>query len=327
MRIVVVGTIVADTIEAPDGSIAESLGGIAHTVSALSAIAAGGHTIVPLCRVGADCRRRIEDWAAKLPGVSLEALLHMAEPNPCVELSYVAAQRSGERIERLSHAAPPLADTDIEAASGADLVIVNCISGNDCTAAAMSSLGAASRRLYLDVHSLALATAPDGTRSYRRRDDWWSWLACADVVQCNLVEAATICGLDPVGAVGAEAAAALECLLRESPSNVLADGAQRPGVWLLTLGADGAMAFDRSAPDPGWTPVPAPAIVAVDPTGAGDAFGAGYVCAWLAGQAPVDASAAAVRSGSAACTSAGVPSTDIFRAALAAIERRTRGAC
>ena len=317
MRIVVVGTIVADTIEAPDGSVTESLGGIAHTVSALAATADGAHTIVPLCRVGEDCRERIESWAGALPGVSLEAVLPMSQANPRVQLSYAAAGRGGERTERLSHAPPPLADSDVEVAAGADVVVVNCITGNDCTESAMGSLRASCDRVYLDVHALALGTAADGSRHYRCRHDWWSWLRCADVVQCNLPEAATICGLDPASVEGLEATAAIEQMLQRSPPGDGPPGGRSgPGVWLLTLAGEGATVFDRRSGEVASTHVPAPLIDAVDPTGAGDAFGAGYVCAWLNGAEPDDATRSAVRSGSVACASAGVPSLAAFQKGL-----------
>ncbi len=317
MRIVVVGTIVADTIEAPDGSVAESLGGIAHTVSALAATADGVHTIVPVCWVGDDCRGRIEAWAAALPGVSLEAVVPMSQANPRVQLSYAGAGRAGERVERLSHAPPPLADSDVEAAAGADVVVVNFITGNDCTEPAMRLLRASSDRVYLDVHSLALATAADGSRHYRCRDDWWSWLGCADIVQCNLSEAATICGLDPASVREVEATAAVEKMLQGSPPGEGAPGGRSgPGVWLLTLAAEGATIFDRRSGEVESTHLAAPLIDVVDPTGAGDAFGAGYVCAWLNGAEPDDATRAGVRSGSVACASAGVPSLAAFQKGL-----------
>ncbi len=318
VRIVIVGSIVADTIEAADGSVTESLGGIAHTVSALAATAGGAYTIVPLCRVGEDCRARIESWAATLPGVSLEALIPMQQANPRVQLSYAAADRAGERVECLSHAPSPLTETDLEAAAGADLVVVNCITGTDCSAPAMRSLRAGCDRVYLDVHSLALGTAADGTRRYRGRDDWWSWFGCADVVQCNLAEAATICGLDPAAAGEAEATAAVEKLLQRTSADNDGPrgGCSGPGVWLLTLAAAGATVFDRRRGEAAVTHTPAPRIDVVDPTGAGDAFGAGYVCAWLRGAEPEEATRAAVHSGAVACGSAGVPSPAAFQKGL-----------
>lgn len=51
---------------------------------------------------------------------------------------------------------------------------------------------------------------------------------------------------------------------------------------VVKKGADGASYHDRE----GTVSMPAFSVEEVDPTGAGDCFGAGFVCAWLAGVAP-----------------------------------------
>jgi sugar/nucleoside kinase (ribokinase family) len=370
VRIVVVGSIVADTIEGGDGTVVESLGGIAHSVAALAALAGDRQRIVPLCRLGADCRERVERWAARLPGVTLEAIRHTVAANPKVRLSYPAGGREGERSERLIDPLPPLRAAEVAAVEGAELALVNCIGGNDCTAAAMRRIRGACPRVYLDVHSLALGRRASGERFYRPRKDWPAWLDAADVVQCNLAEAATICGVGrpqgPPVAGGPSLAderfeAAIEALLRrrwgsgeppadgtaaklgeEGPADGTAakPGEERPAdgtaaklgeegpadgtpsgaprVLLLTRAAGGATVFWRSGDGLRRLRVAAPKIRLIDPTGAGDACGAGYVAAWLAGATVPEAARAAVRSGSAACASRGVPELEAFRAAWSA---------
>jgi sugar/nucleoside kinase (ribokinase family) len=337
MRIVVVGTIVADTIEHENGSVTESLGGIAHTVSALAALAGGRHTIVPICRVGEDGRARVEAWAAGLDGVSLEGVKAAAGPQPTVRLSYGESSRRGERVERLQDAPEPLDADDTKAATGADVVIVNCITGSDLTPVALRHLRASAERTYLDVHSLVLGTDAHGTRFYRGRDDWPLWLTFADVVQCNLAEAATLCGIAGEQASDEAVAAAIERLLaagfpieagpgddrRREHGGVGEDGrgpevadACMPRVWLLTLGAAGALLLSRQNGVVTRRRFSAPDVRAADPTGAGDAFGAGYVCAWLEGCGPAEAAARAVVAGAAACTRGGVPEPVAFRRAI-----------
>jgi len=314
MRIVVVGSIVADTIEHAAGGVTESLGGIAHTVSALSAMGGDQYTIIPVCRVGKDCRQRVTAWAEPLAGVSLEAVTYMNAPNPRVQLSYGATPAAGERVERLRDVPPPLDVDAVAAAETADLVMVNCITGADCTAAAMRAVRAACPRVYLDVHSLALGATEGGERFYRGRDDWSAWLGSADVVQCNQAEAATILELRHEVAAQDEVVAgvARHIGVGAAADSGAAGPAGAPRVWLLTLGAGGAVVFQRGEHADAPLRVGAPRVHSIDPTGAGDAFGAGYVCAWLAGKAPAAAARAAVRSGSAACTTAGVPSADVF---------------
>ena len=327
MRIVVVGTIVADSIEHAGGGVTESLGGIAHSVSVMAALGGDRHEIVPLCRAGTDCRARIEAWAGQLDGVSLEAVVWTEAPNPRVRLCYGEVAEAGERVERLRDAPAPLQSEDLRRAGVADATLVNCITGSDCSAALVAAAGEGGGRLYLDVHSLALGRAADGRRFYRERDDWPAWLGPPGIVQCNRAEAATICGLSRetapdkiVAAIADRLAAAARGTIR--PAQELTVGvasspqAAMPAVWLLTLGADGAVVMQRVEDDVAVTRIPATTVEEVDPTGAGDAFGAGFVVAWLAGADPVTAAQSAVRAATAATMVRGAPTPAGLRDAL-----------
>jgi len=308
MRVAVVGSIVADTIEHADGSVTDSLGGIAHAVAVLAALVGDQHTIVPLCRVGEDCRARVEQWAAGLAGVELSAVDFVAVPGPRVRLSYGEATEDGERVERLSGPLAPLQPDDVVAAAGADIVLVNCITGTDCTATTLAALRAATPRLYLDPHSLALGHAADGSRFHHSRDDWDLWLRHPDVAQCNLGEAATICGLSAQGAGEEEVIAALTVRM--------AAHAAMPPLWLLTLGAAGAVLLQRQGHEITRHDIPAPRVEAVDPTGAGDACGAAYVATWLTGATPLECAHQAVRTAAAATTIPGAPTPSALLRAL-----------
>jgi len=330
MRIAVVGSIVADTIEQADGSVSESLGGISHTLAALAAVGGGAHTILPVCRVGADSCDRVEQWADGLAGLSLDGIIADPDDNPRVRLSYREASLAGERVERLSHSLAPLGPEDVEPCLRADLVMINCITGDDCTIEALRLIAKRCDRVYLDVHSLALGRRDDGTRYYRPRDDWSQWLSGIDVVQCNAFEAAGICGLDPdneadrdciedelLSAVRSWWASATHDPERRTTKRGASSRVTRPpGVVVLTLAEKGANVLTRAHGVVSSRVVVAPRVDVVDPTGAGDAFGAGYVCAWLAGAGPFAATRAAVRSGTAACASPGVPGSEAFLRAL-----------
>lgn len=70
----------------------------------------------------------------------------------------------------------------------------------------------------------------------------------------------------------------------------------------LKLGADGAIVAERGG---GTTHVPAPPVDLVDPTGAGDAFAAGFLAGWLATGDPILAARAGVALGARACATLG----------------------
>jgi sugar/nucleoside kinase (ribokinase family) len=73
------------------------------------------------------------------------------------------------------------------------------------------------------------------------------------------------------------------------------------GAVAVTHGAGGASWVDRT----GVVSVAAPEVDVVDPTGAGDAFDAGLLAAWLCGAAPRDALAAGCRAGAEAVSRPG----------------------
>lgn len=147
----------------------------------------------------------------------------------------------------------------------------------------------------LDVHSLTLARADDGSRHPHAAVDGGPWLQGADVVQCNLAEAGVLTGSgtdDPPMAV----AGRLRELLRS---------AGRPCLGLLTLGSEGAILVDVET---GPLSLPAPRRVDGDPTGAGDTLGAAFMAGWMAGTPPVAALLAAMQAAATACARSGCDS-------------------
>ncbi|MFQ5742704.1 MAG: carbohydrate kinase family protein [Acidobacteriota bacterium] len=310
MRVAILGTVLLDTIERPDGQAFNSLGGIAHSVAMLAALSAGEIRIQPVCRIGVDLWDSLVAAWEPLPGVELSALIRDRRDNPRNRLDYGSG--GGERRERLSGLLPPLSADEVTAAADADLVLVNCITGADCTLAAIEWLSHRTGRLYLDLHSLALGLAADGWGHYRRPTQWRKWIECADVVQCNRAEAATLAAQPPATAEPERLLAFLERQLaagRRPP-------ASRLSVIALTLGAEGARLSWIERRRIQRTRLAAAPITVVDPTGAGDAFGAGYCMAWLQGANVQEAGAVAVRSGTIACTFVGAPKPAELQRAL-----------
>ncbi len=306
-RLAVVGTLLVDTIHRPDGEIVESLGGIAYSVAYLAAQApqvasvAPEVCIEPICRVGSDLYDELRSTWELLPCVDPSFLIHAPLATPRNTLVY-GRGGVGDRSERPTGLLAPLTEQDLAPIEGADLALVNCITGRDVSLSALSWASAVCGRLYLDVHSLVLGFADDGTRTYRQPADWQSWIACADVVQCNRAEAATLAGFDAFDHDPAAVDEFLERLLVEATERRPA----KPSVVVLTEGAKGATLLWRRGGRVERALIPAPSVEVVDPTGAGDAFGSGYAMAWLLGADPPEAAAQGTRTGAAACTVSGI---------------------
>ena len=318
-RLAVVGTLLVDTIHRPDGEVIESLGGIAYSVVYLAALVSPGICVEPICRVGSDEWDELRSTWERLPCVSPSFLIHDPSSTPRNTLVYTGRESGGgrstgvgDRSECPTGLLPPLTEEDLAPAGGADLALVNCITGRDISLSALSSLSSVCERVYLDVHSLALGFEDDGARTYRRPPDWQGWIACADVVQCNRAEAATLAGFhafdhDP---------AAVERFLRLELLRAAERRPARPSVVVLTEGAKGATVLWRCGGKVERVRVPAPLVEVVDPTGAGDAFGSGFALAWLLGADPQAAAAQGTRAGAAACTVSGIAEPERLREAI-----------
>jgi sugar/nucleoside kinase (ribokinase family) len=308
-----VGTLLVDTIHLPAGDIVESLGGIAYSVAYLVAQAPVGVRIEPICRVGSDLWDEVVAAWGRLPSLDPSLLIRAEQPTARNTLVYAGdaepadgrgrGERGiGDRRERPAGLLPPLTGDDLVVAGGADLVLVNNITGRDLSLEAMRHLSRTCGSVYLDVHSLTLGFAADGSRFYRRPDAWLSWIGCADVVQCNRAEAATLAGMDAFDHDPVEVEAFLEGQLLEAAARQ----SGKPRAIILTAGEAGATALWRDGGRVVAARAPAAAVEVVDPTGAGDAFGAGCAVAWLSGARPAEAARQGVLIGAAACTVAGV---------------------
>ncbi|WP_182084972.1 sugar kinase [Aureimonas sp. ME7] len=95
----------------------------------------------------------------------------------------------------------------------------------------------------------------------------------------------------------------------DAVAEILAGGCS---VVVLKKGSEGAVHYDRA----GRTALPAFRAEEVDPTGAGDCFGAGFVCAWLRGEAPADALRLANACGALAVAKKGPMEGTAFRAEI-----------
>lgn len=244
-----------DRIDHPDGVRIERWGGISYSLAAAAAAAPEWMTLRPLIKVGHDRAEEARAFLATLPLESTASVLDVPEPTNRVHLRY---RDRHNREEVLSGGISGWSEAELEPhLQGLDALYVNLISGFELdakTAAILRSRVAGP--VYVDLHSLMLGVAPDGTRVPRALDDRDAWLDAFDVIQVNEDEMALLAGDD-------------------DPDVVARDAVRTRGITLLvTRGPDGATWFahgDRVRT--GRVPAPAPAPVG-DPTGCGDVWGA-----------------------------------------------------
>ena len=284
--VAVVGTVVDDRITGRDGTTRGSLGGIAYSVGALSALAGSEVRILPVCRVGTDLLARLTRHWSGLEGVELDGLVAHDGPNTRIELDYRHGASGGDRRERLASPMPPLQERDLAVARSADSVLVNCITGFDLRLEALEELAECTAPIHLDFHSLALGMLGDGTRVPRSPQRAARWIATADLLQCNKFEMARIAGTD--------------CLVAKTISTILDGG---PQAVVVTASARGSIL--HLADQPESVTIIAPPVNVLDPTGAGDTFGAAMVVARLRGEGWAAAARYASLAASASCLLAG----------------------
>lgn len=271
MRLGILGTMVWDRIDHPDGDRIERWGGISYSLAAAAAAAPAGMTLRPLIKVGHDRAEDARAFLASLPLESTDGVLVVPEPTNRVHLRYRDRHHREEVLSGgISGWTPAQLQPHLE---GLDALYVNLISGFELDATTASSLRpGVDGPVYADLHSLMLDVAADGMRVPRPLDDRDAWLDAFDVIQVNEEELALLAGADV-------------------PEDFARQAVRTRGVTLLvTRGADGAewyAAGDRTRPweaapdridrgdtvEHGRAGAPAPAPLG-DPTGCGDVWGA-----------------------------------------------------
>jgi sugar/nucleoside kinase (ribokinase family) len=195
MRIVgVLGTMVWDTIwrGSDVGSPVEEWGGISYALAAADAFRPGKTRIRPLVKLGHDLAERGFRFLKELSVLETDQSIVVADsPNPRVELHYTGPER---RTERLSGGVPEWTWEELKPRiAGCDALYVNFITGCEFgLEVARQVRDGFDGPIYVDVHSLTLATGPRGERIRCSLDRPSEWLACFDVVQVNQDELAAL---------------------------------------------------------------------------------------------------------------------------------------
>jgi ribokinase len=279
-RVLVVGDLVTDVLVRPSGalepgtdtaaSVTVTAGGAGGNLAAW--LAAAGAAVTLAARVGADAPGR--DLVAGLAGVTAAVTVGPGERTGAIA---VIAGPGGERSMFTDRGASArLAPADVDAAFGdpAHVHVSGYLFLDPRTRPAGRHALARSRASGATVSVDAASAAPlraTGAAAFL------GWARGADLLLANAAEAADLTGgLDP------EAAASQ--LARQVPAVVVTRG-PAGAVWCSPAGTF-AQAGER--------------VPVADTTGAGDAFAAGLLTAWLAGAGPLDCLRAGVRLGSQA---------------------------
>jgi ribokinase len=284
--LVCVGDLMVDVaVEAPalarGGDVAGAVrlgpGGSAANVAAWT-VAAGGRARLVAGR-GDDLAGRLLAAALAERGVELVP----DGPAPAASGAMLVVMEAGER----TFVADPganlhLAEADVAAAlAGAGAVFVSGYpllrpATRPAATAAAAAAGRAGLPAVVDAASWPLLEGGAG-------EPVLAAAALAGTLLANRDEAATLAGRPDPGAAGARLAARVgTVVVKCGPAGVLVCAGDRPPA-----------------------PVPAPAVAAVDVTGAGDAFAAAWLAARAGGADPVEAARAGARLAAAAVTTRG----------------------
>jgi hypothetical protein len=293
-RLGVVGTLVWDHIRHPahgeDGF--EDWGGIAYSLSALSAAAGPEWEIIPLLKVGEDMAQRAAALLDTLPRVLREGVRVVPEASNRVHLEYLDAHR---RLERLTGGVPGWTRRELlPHLRGLDALYVNFISGQELTLAEMQGVRTSyGGPIYADLHSLLLEEPHGGARRHRPLARYPDWVRCFDAVQLNREELATLAGAaDPWDFATRELSPlALLTLVTQGPEGARGIAASGLPADPLAWPAVRQRAGGRSR----LLQVPSVPPVEGDPTGCGDVWGGTLFARLLAGDGFETALSAAQR--------------------------------
>ncbi|MDX1660645.1 MAG: PfkB family carbohydrate kinase [Gemmatimonadota bacterium] len=297
----ITGTAVEDTIESPDGSVTEDMGGIYYAVIALDALLPAADRVVPVAVVGEDAVETVRADFGELDRVATEGLRPVAATNNKVHIAY---RGPDEREETLTGGVPPIEWPALEPWIGRlDAWLWNFVAGNETDLETFARLKTRFEGpVHLDVHSLCLEHPRGGPRRPRRPDRWERWVEGARWVQCNEREAGLLWSAEDAP-LGSEEEAALAERIRSLGAEGL----------LVTRGEGGATWHG------GERRIDVPAVEVegpVDPTGCGDVAGAAWVAfRWGHAMEPGEALERVVRAAGAAASVSGTRELeDVLRA-------------
>lgn len=290
-RVGVIGSFVWDEIHGRDPRDApvQEWGGITYALSALDAALPPEWEVVPLVKVGYDMAARAREFLSRLRRVAPDAApIEVPHPNNRVVLRYTSVE---QRCEQLTGGVPKWHWLGLKPLlKDLDALYINLISGFelDLETAQLIRQNFAGP-IYCDLHSLLLATGPDGMRIPESLPHAAAWYGCFDLLQVNEQEAALLAP-DPMTLAAAAFSAGVQFL-------AITDGS-RGAIYFAAPGFERLTDLTklRAWMVPHSGPIQTAKISATasrekngDPTGCGDVWGATYFSRLLAGETFIEA--------------------------------------
>ncbi len=285
-RVGVIGSFVWDEIHGrdPRDTPVQEWGGITYALSALDASLAPDWEVVPLVKVGYDMAARARDFLSRLSRVAPDAApIEVPHPNNRVVLRYATAEA---RCEQLSGGVPKWHWLGLKPLlKDLDALYINLISGFELDLEVAQLIRQHFRGpIYCDLHSLLLATRPDGMRTLQPLANTAEWCRCFDLMQVNEDEAAMMAP-DPMTLAATAFSSGVQSLVMTAGSRGLIYFAA-PGFERLS-----DLTKLRGTMVPHTGPIRTAKISAApsrqkngDPTGCGDVWGATYFSRLLGGE-------------------------------------------
>ncbi len=276
MKIGVIGTFIKDHIIHPDGRETRSYGGIYYALSILTNLFSRHDEICPACWLGEDIYDDIHRIFSTNGNINFSGIRRYAGNNSAVKLIYHDAE---SRDEILTNILPEVNLDHTRHAGPVDAWLVNFITGYEMNLATFHQFCAEkSCPVFMDFHSLSLDRDKSGLRILRKLPNWKEWIADVDVLQMNEKEAAVLSDSDSTK---------MNELVRFGV-NVIRETKIR--ILNITLGSQGSILIHRQGAQILHRML-APENIgeAVDATGCGDAFMAGFLYFYFKKPDPVQA--------------------------------------
>ncbi len=290
-RLGVIGSFVWDEIHGrdPRDTPVQEWGGITYALSALDAALPSDWEVVPLVKVGFDMAAHARDFLSKLQRMAPDAApIEVPHPNNRVVLRYSTAE---QRCEQLTGGVPKWHWLGLKPLlKDLDALYINLISGFELDLETAQLIRQSFQGpIYCDLHSLLLATGPDGMRIPQPLPAATEWYRCFDFLQVNEQEAELLAP-DPMTLAATAFASGVQFLAMTAGSRGVIYFAA-PGFERLS---DVTKLRDKMVPHTG--PIRTAKISATpsrekdgDPTGCGDVWGATYFSRLLAGETFIEA--------------------------------------